>query len=94
MTKFSIAIYKVDPYSLKQTEILDFEANTLKDSQRQADEKMKHVFTKNNQVIHQYSCIWQHENSKTPIVIAEKWLSKNPQENKEFDMFGRWNLID
>ena len=67
MTKFSITIYKVDPYTLTHTEIYDFESNTLQDSQRQADKKMKHVFKKNNQVIHQYTCIWQHESTSFEI---------------------------
>ena len=91
MTKFSMTIYKVNPYTLVQTEICDFESNTLQDLQKQADEKMKNMFTKDNQIIQQYSCIWKHQNDKTPFVICEKWLSKNPKENKEYDMFGQWN---
>ena len=91
MKKFTISIYKIEPYTQKQTEIYEFEASTLKDSQKLADRKMKDVFTKDNQIMQQYSCIWKHENNKTPYVITEKWLSKSEKENKEYSMFGQWN---
>ena len=86
---FFISIYEVNPVTLHQKEILDFECKTLDEAKKISDKKMNLIFLDIKKIQILYTCIWLKQGDRFKVV-SEKYLSRCKKENEMYDLYGRW----